>query len=48
MTGTSAYPIQDARTREMLRAKEDLWARAFCLPGSVALDALLDWIEGRP
>lgn len=38
----------DTRASDRLRAKDDLWARAFCLPGGVALEALLDWIETRP
>lgn len=48
MTGTPISSPLDARSRDMLRAKDDLWARAFCLPGGAALEALLDWIEQRP
>ncbi|MCV6597238.1 MAG: hypothetical protein OIF40_09180 [Mangrovicoccus sp.] len=28
--------------------RDDLWARAFSLPGGATLEALLDWIEARP
>jgi len=28
--------------------REDLWARAFSLPGAASIEALLDWIEARP
>lgn len=48
MTVSPISPHPDTRASDVLRAKDDLWARAFCLPGGVALEALLDWIESRP
>ncbi|MEM8958953.1 MAG: hypothetical protein AAGC86_14210 [Pseudomonadota bacterium] len=48
MTQQTTLPYPDVRDSDRLRAKDDLWARAFCLPGGVTLEALLDWIETRP
>ena len=48
MTHQTTLPYPDVRDSDRLRAKDDLWARAFCLPGGVTLAALLDWIETRP